>query len=113
MIPHSLHRLIGLGTIFVVSALVHIFHVLIVSYDGMSLVAMSLIANPQHIVRQGGHGKVVGTDDTLIVIGQCNASCLCKKTVLGRHLHPSLIKVECLITAGAPYSQVLDHGMGL
>ena len=74
---------------------------------------MPLIASPQHIVRQGGHRKVVGTDDTLIVVFQCDTSYLCKEAILGRRLHPTLVKFESLIATGLPHRAGDDFAMPL
>ena len=43
VIPHRLHRLIGLGTIDVISAVIYIFLVLVVTQDGVHLVARTLV----------------------------------------------------------------------
>ena len=64
-------------------------------------------------MRQGCCGKVVGTDDTLVVVGQCHASNLSEESVLGLHLHPSFVQVERHTACHAPDSIVLQHDLSL
>ena len=94
MVPHGLHGLVGLRAVNVIGAVIHILVILVISQYDMRLVAMTFIAHSRHVVRLVGHSKVVRTNNTLVIIRQCHTAQLCKKTVLGSYLCPTLIKIE-------------------
>ena len=109
MIPCGNHRLVGLGTVgIVIAALRQAFGILVVGQYKVGLMAFTLVASANNVVRKRCHGPVIGTYDTLIVIGQRYASNLSEESVFGFHFCPGFEYVERTLTRLPPNTAVLD-----
>ena len=108
VIPKRLHAFIGLCATHVISAIIHVVAVLVEGQDGVHLVSEAFIAHAKGVVRAGRIGKVVGADDTFIVIGKGNAAHLRKQAEGRRSLYPALVQAHGQVAVHAPDSVVLE-----
>ena len=113
VIPQRVHCLVGLVAAIIIGTSISVLGILVVTQDGMHLVIMAFVAQPEHVVRERGHGPVVGTDDALVVIRKCLAAYLCEQTLFRAQFYPGLKQVEVAFALLPPYARVLGGDLGL
>ena len=68
----------------------------------MNLVAVALIAQLQHIVRQSRHSPVVGAYNAFVVIAQYLASQFGKQAIMCLQLRPRFVDVQAVGLVASP-----------
>ena len=108
MIPYRLHALIWLDSTRVICSTLHVGRILVVAGYQMDFVAVALISYLEDIVGAGGHGPVISSEYTLVIIDKVLTSNLGKEARPGVQTDPGLVDIESGLVGTAPRAIVLD-----